>query len=228
MIIMLLQTVNNLLVQFIARWTIVVHLGWGWMVTAAAGAASSAATAIGLDVPKIGNPCKRWAWYKGVAVLCHIGGHDVHTVELDVVTTHDPVDHLICEECLATSLRVARAFPIKMDHLRSSPVVSVPYPPGAWPNIKIFNSVLSHCLKPGERVEADNGYVGHANKIKCTQNDCNPVENLGIQSAARSHHETFNDQLKNRGILNKTYRHDIMAHGTVFYACAVITQLSVA
>ena len=28
-----------------------------------------------------------------------------------------------------------------------------------------FNSVLLRCLEPGERVEADNGYVGHADKI---------------------------------------------------------------
>ena len=29
-----------------------------------------------------------------------------------------------------------------------------PYPAGKWPDIKIFNAVLSHCLEPGDRVEA--------------------------------------------------------------------------
>ena len=46
--------------------------------------------------------------------------------------------------------------------------------------------------------------------------------------AARSRHETFNGRLKHWGVLEKVYRHDITVHGTVFYACAVITQLSVA
>jgi hypothetical protein len=105
-----------------------------------------------------------------------------------------------------------------------------PYPAGRWMDVKIFDDILSNLLElePGERVEADNGYVGHANKVKCPNNDCNPPENLRVQSAARSRHETFNGCLNNWGILEKVYRHDITVHGTVFYACAVITQLSVA
>jgi hypothetical protein len=53
--------------------------------------------------------------------------------------------------------------------------VEGPYPAGAWNDIKIVNNVLSRCLEPGERIEANNGYVGYANKIKCPNNDCNPV-----------------------------------------------------
>ena len=45
---------------------------------------------------------------------------------------------------------------------------------------------------------------------------------------ARLCHETFNGRLKNWGIFERVYRHDITVHGTVFYACAVITQLSFA
>ncbi len=44
--------------------------------------------------------------------------------------------------------------------------VKGPYPTDAWSNIIFFNSVLSHCLEPGECVEAANSKVGHANKIK--------------------------------------------------------------
>jgi hypothetical protein len=90
-----------------------------------------------------------------------------------------------------------------------------------------FNSVLSLCLEPGERVEANNGYVGHTDKIKCPNNDCNPVENLGMQGTARSCHEMLNVCLKNWGILEKVYSHDITVHGTAFYACVVITQLAI-
>ena len=108
--------------------------------------------------------------------------------------------------------------------------VSGPYPAGKYTNIAIFNSVLANCLKPGpgERVEADNSYVGCLDKIKCLNNDCNPAENRVMQGIAKSRHETLNVWLKAWGILGNVYRHDIREHGTVFYACAVITQLSVA
>ncbi len=56
-----------------------------------------------------------------------------------------------------------------------------PYPAGKYTDIKIFNSFLRHNLEPGERVEVDNGYVGHADKIKCPDNDINPEENLAVQ-----------------------------------------------
>ncbi len=32
---------------------------------------------------------------------------------------------------------------------------------------------------------------------------------------------------KNWGILSQVYRHDIMRHGEVFRACAVVTQLTI-
>ena len=40
------------------------------------------------------------------------------------------------------------------------------YPAGAWPDIKIFLNTLVGHLLPGKCVEANNGYVGHPNKIK--------------------------------------------------------------
>ena len=83
-----------------------------------------------------------------------------------------------------------------------------------------FYHVLSNLLKPG--------YVGCTDKVKCPNNNCNPRKNLGMQSATRLRHETFNSSLKNWGILERVHRHDIAMHGTVFYACTVITQLSVA
>jgi len=100
-----------------------------------------------------------------------------------------------------------------------------PYPAGAWNDIKIFNHCLAHFLEPGERVEADNGYQGHPDKIKCPKNAYNPPENLGMQGRVRSRHETLNGRLKNWGILQQIFRHDISHHGDVFRACAVITQL---
>jgi hypothetical protein len=98
---------------------------------------------------------------------------------------------------------------------------------GDWFGINIFNKVLRHFLEPGERVEADNGYVCAADKIKSPDNPCNPVENEGMQSRARYHHETINGRFKTWGILQQTYRHDIRRHGKVFWAIAIMTQLAI-
>jgi hypothetical protein len=83
---------------------------------------------------------------------------------------------------------------------------------------KIYNSVLSHCLELDKHIKANNGYVGHADKIKCPNNNCNLVENLGMHSAARSCREMLDRHFKNWGILEKVYHHDITVHGT-FFTC---------
>jgi hypothetical protein len=68
---------------------------------------------------------------------------------------------------------------------------------------------------------ADNGYVGHVDKIKCPKNPANPPGNLKMQGSVRSRHETLNGRLKNWGILSQTFRHDISLHGSsVLHACA--------
>ena len=100
-----------------------------------------------------------------------------------------------------------------------------PYPAGKYNDIAILDKVLAHFLDPGESIEADNGYRGHPDKVKCPENAANPRENVGKQARVRSRHETLNGRLKNWGILQQVFRHDITLHGKVFRACAVITQL---
>jgi hypothetical protein len=102
-----------------------------------------------------------------------------------------------------------------------------PYPAGKYIDIIIFNKVLTNFLEPGERVEADDGYRGHADKIKRPTNDANPTENLGMQGRVRARHETFNGRLKSWGILSQVFRHHISLHGDVFRTCTVLTQLSI-
>ena len=70
--------------------------------------------------------------------------------------------------------------------------VGEPYPTGKWNNLKKISNKLAHCLEPGERMEANNGYIGHADKVKCPNNDCHSEENLVMQARVRSCHETFN------------------------------------
>jgi hypothetical protein len=102
-----------------------------------------------------------------------------------------------------------------------------PYPAWAWPDIKVFTSCLAHFLEPYECVKADDGYRGHADKVKCPKNDVNPVENLKMQGRVRARHETLKGCLKNWGIISQVFCHDIRRHGDVFWACAVITQLTI-
>ena len=102
-----------------------------------------------------------------------------------------------------------------------------PYAAGQWNDIAIFNNCLASFLDPNERVEADNGYRGHEDKIKCPKNASNHPDNLAMQARVRSRHETFNGRLKNWANLKQVFRHDISLHGTVFLACAVITELMV-
>ncbi len=78
-----------------------------------------------------------------------------------------------------------------------------------------------------EQVEADEGYVGYPDKIKCPQNVGNPAEKRAMQGRVRARHEMLNGRLKYWGILSQVYRHNIMRHGKVFCACAVVMQLTI-
>jgi hypothetical protein len=102
-----------------------------------------------------------------------------------------------------------------------------PYPAGKYTDIKIFKKVLRQFLDPGEQVEADEGYIGHPDKIKCPQNVGTPAKKWAMQGRVRAHQETLNRQLKTWGIFSQVYRHNIMWHGDVFWVCAVVTQLTI-
>ena len=65
-----------------------------------------------------------------------------------------------------------------------------------WNDIQIFrNSLISH-LKNGERVEADDGYVGEAPEfVKCPASFTNPKETLYMQQRVRNRQETVNKRM---------------------------------
>ncbi len=165
-----------------------------------------------------------------------LGAHDVGN---DCLITIDGKDYRILQKgavrkgnafgSFKYAGKSALRYKLGVDILTGNLVwVSGPYSAGKYTNIAIFNSVLANCLELGERVEADNGYVGRPDKIKCPNNDCNLAENRVMQGNARSRHETLNGRLKAWGILRNVHRHNIREHGTVFFACAAITQLSIA
>jgi hypothetical protein len=82
-------------------------------------------------------------------------------------------------------------------------------------------------LDPGEQVKADKGYIGYPDKIKCPQSLGNMAEKWAMQRRVRAHHKMLNRWLNNWGILSQVYQHDIMWHGEVFRACAVVMQLTI-
>jgi hypothetical protein len=86
---------------------------------------------------------------------------------------------------------------------------------------------LRHFLEPGERVEAGKGYCGHVDKVKGPGNDVSS-KNVVMQGRVRARHETLIGRLKNLRILSQVFRHDVLLHGMVFRACAVLTQLTIA
>jgi hypothetical protein len=82
------------------------------------------------------------------------------------------------------------------------------YSAGKYTKIKMFNKVCTHFLElqPGKRVEADEGYRSHTDKVKCPRNDANPVEKWAMQGRVRVWHETW-------GILSQVFCHHITMHG---------------
>ena len=72
-----------------------------------------------------------------------------------------------------------------------------PFPCGRWNDIKIFrNSLMSH-LMDGERVEADDGYIGEAPlHVKCPKCISNKMETLFMQQRVRNRQETVNNRFK--------------------------------
>jgi len=49
-----------------------------------------------------------------------------------------------------------------------------------------------------------------------------------MQGRVRAHHKMLNRWLNNWGILSQVFRHHITLHGTTFWACAVVTQITIA
>ncbi len=159
-----------------------------------------------------------------------LGAHDVLN---DCTMTVDGTDFRIPQKGAATkgnafASKSALRYELGVDILTGNLVwIQGPYPAGKYTDITIFNKVLRNFLEPGERIKANEGYRSHPDKIKCPGNDANPAENRGMQGRVRACHKMLNGRLKNWGILSQVFCHNIMRHGDVFRACAVVTQFTV-
>ena len=105
-----------------------------------------------------------------------------------------------------------------------------PYPCKDWPDINIFRDGLMKELNLGERVEADDGYVGespYVTKVPSAVLSRSSEEADARQKRVQGRHETVNARLKSFQVLDQVYRHDPTQHGYVFRAVAVLVQLSI-
>jgi hypothetical protein len=79
--------------------------------------------------------------------------------------------------------------------------INGPYPCGRYNDITIFRNSLMTFLEDGERVEADNGYVGESPEhVKCPKSFTNLEETEYMQQRLRSRQETINKRVKDWGI----------------------------
>ena len=106
--------------------------------------------------------------------------------------------------------------------------INGPFACSLWPDVTIFRDSLMSHLEQGECVEADDGYIGEAPMyVKCPKSFTNPEECTAMQRRVRSRQETVNARFKNWGCLSMRFRHAINKHGDVFWAVAVVTELSI-
>ena len=111
--------------------------------------------------------------------------------------------------------------------------INGPFCPGDWNDIEIFRLQLINQLEYGERVEADNGYVGEAPKfVVCPLSCITKNESLPMMRRVEGRHEGLNRHIKNWKCINGHFevRGSAMAkmekHGSLFRACAVVKQVS--
>jgi len=123
-------------------------------------------------------------------------------------------------------LRYELALSIKSGHIVW---INGPYECGLWADIEIFRNSLISFLDAGERVEADDGYIGEEPKTCKTPGGFSSRTELQnkYRMRLRSRHETVNSRLKNFGVLKERFRHTLKNHSSAFRACAVIVELAI-
>ena len=107
--------------------------------------------------------------------------------------------------------------------IRSSDIVWIagPFLPGVLNDLSIFRRGLRDMLEPGERVEADDGYMGdNPLYVKCPGSYARRIDQERMRGRLRMRHETVNERIKNFGCLTDRFRHCMEKHASCFRACA--------
>jgi hypothetical protein len=107
-------------------------------------------------------------------------------------------------------------------------LIAGPYLPGLINDISIFHDGLIHMLERGERVEADQGYIGECpEKVKVPKNHVTVDPERGeIKARLGRRHESVNRRLKVFRSLSTTFWHSIEQYSICFRASVVLVQLA--
>ena len=116
----------------------------------------------------------------------------------------------------------------------SSDIVHVngPFPPGDWNDLSIFRQNLIHKLDVGEKVEADDIYVGEAPAyVNCPASCTTKEKELDAMKRAEGRHEALSKHIKHWKCLSEfsckgTPVEKMEKHNALFRACAVVKQAS--
>ena len=103
---------------------------------------------------------------------------------------------------------------------------------GSKNDLTVFREQLQHMLEHEEMIEADAGYgaVGRAvgtDGIIRSKNDYLSIAEMMEKAEIRARHETVNRRFKVWQILKQEFRNNKKLHQYVFYAAAVMTQMSI-
>jgi hypothetical protein len=102
--------------------------------------------------------------------------------------------------------------------------VTGPFKSGRWNCIKLYRRTLKVQLFPGKIVEADRGGYRGNETSRCTDTVVSQADKRAKQKE-RARHETVNGRLKN-WVLATVFQHERNLYKFVFYAVAVLTQIS--
>ena len=111
--------------------------------------------------------------------------------------------------------------------------INGPFCPGDWNDLEIFRHSLLHELEVGERIAADDIYIGEApTYVICAASCTTNEEKLKIHKRIEGRHESINKHIKNWGCLKKPFVgkgtpiEKMNKHGNMFRACAVMKQVA--
>jgi hypothetical protein len=103
-----------------------------------------------------------------------------------------------------------------------------PHPPGDWPDVECFRIYMKPKLDRGERVEADDGYIGEDPTFVVAASGLRFMESeaqTNVRKTLRMRHETVNERIKQFAVLTDRFRHDILKHGDCFFFLHALCSL---
>ena len=111
--------------------------------------------------------------------------------------------------------------------------INGPFCPGDWNDLEIFRLNLKNQLEAGERVEADNGYVGEAPKyVVCPASLMTKEDSLATMRRVEGRHEVMNKHVKNWSCLKGYFDvkgtgvEKMEKHRLLFFSCTIAKQVS--